>query len=687
MQIAKLQIDRFGAWEDLALGPMTSGLNVFWGQDTADRAALTEFIHAVFFGFSDQTRNRFVLGSSRDAGGAVTLNGDSGLQTVYRHDSGDRQGRLIVEAEDGSVLTGRRVESLLDGISQDVFESIFVADFHRRCDVGCLIEAAQAQGLPVVGGHGDASRLEPLRTRLHEQRRRMDNFATSDLSLTALLERRRSLRTDIAALEAAAQQHAERNTQQRRKLQAELVDLEQQQEELHAELRQLDDELQTRQEERQRKECEIQRTLAERQQRVVERRQQLAEIDAQLDRWRHVLRDVELRRERLQAEHESEGPVEDGAADPRHDLRRLEERIEQLHTDVVKLDSDDDAPTCRCERLRSQLSPVLQAMREDIFRLCNQLSVWEASARRTESSGELSQMRRCEAELRQAIQGLSARRQRLIVELSSFQPTGQGLRVSHPDLCRCADHPADSETAWPDVDPVPGLDEELLSVLDAEFARLQQRRRNVLADIEEVDDELSRLRERLEEGAEPNQPGPHRQRLESKRCELERIERQICNGEKRRDLQSGIAELQAEIRALEAATRPSEILQETAELLRQLSRSDLQQISVTPERTVHVHARSGSRTPWSDLGPAERDQVYLSLNLALVAASARAGVRLPLILHDILLRQDGAHCEAIASVLNDFAARGHQILLLLGSGQSAEMFRARGASVRRLPSP
>jgi hypothetical protein len=89
----------------------------------------------------------------------------------------------------------------------------------------------------------------------------------------------------------------------------------------------------------------------------------------------------------------------------------------------------------------------------------------------------------------------------------------------------------------------------------------------------------------------------------------------------------------------------------------------------------------------ADLKPGQRDQVHLSLCLAIVAAFGRRGTHLPLILHDPLLRQDGSHAEAVVSVLNDFAGRGHQVLLLLGSGPAAQLFRARGASVRQLPNP
>jgi hypothetical protein len=592
---------------------------------------------------------------------------------------------LIVEGENGLLLNGHRLESLTEGVPPSVFDRVFVADFHRRRDTSSLIDAAVEQGLTVIGGHGDAGRLEPLRQRLSQHRRLLGELTAGDLSLGGLLERRRRMRLDIEALEATAQQQAERDSHQRRQMQVELVDLQQRLDDLQSQLRQLDTERETRTEERQQREAEIQQMLFDRQQSVIERRQRLAETDAQLKRWQQVLRDVELRRERLQADHEAGGLADDGAVDPRQPLRQLEEQIEQIQAAALALEPGDDPGSCRCQELGSQLVSTLHAMRQGVYRLCNQLNLWEASARRGEASGELNQMRRCENELRQAIQGLSLRRQRWAAELCSMAPRGHALNTSHADLCHCAEHPVESDWMW-EADQA-DLDEELLSVLDSELDRLDGRRQGVLADIDEVERELGELRERLEHEPHRDESDSLRQRLEAKQTELQQLERQICDGEKRRDLHAAIAEMETEIRTLEAATEPGEILRQAGDLLRQMSLGELQQIAVTPERNLLVRSQRGTRLALADLKPGQQDQLHLSLCLAVVAALARRGTRLPLILHDPLLRHDGPRAEAIAGTLHEFAARGHQILLLLGSGAAAQPFRARNLAVRQLPNP
>jgi uncharacterized protein YhaN len=687
VQIAKMQIDRFGAWTDLALGPLSSGVNVYWGQETAHRTALIDFTRSMLYGFDPAVHDAYLKPGSRDAGGSLALNAPAGLLIMHRHDSGSPSGRLIVEGENGPLLNGHRLESLTAGVPQSVFDRVFVADFHRPRDTGALIDAALAQGLAIIGGHGDAARLNPLHQRLNQQRRWLDELAGGDVSLASLLEQRRRLRMDIEALEATVQQHAERDGQLRRQLQAELVDLQQQLDELHAELRSLDAEQEARGEERQRRAAEIEQMRFERQQTVIERRQRLAEADAQLARWRQVLSDIETRRERLQAEHESEGGLDDGPADPRQALRQLEDRIGQLDNAALQTEPGGEPQSCSCQQLRPQMVSALQALREDIYHLCNHMNLWEAAARRSENGSELAQMRRCESELRQAIRSLSLQRRRWADELDSLAPRGVALHGHHADLCRCAGHPTGSDSNPMPEHPQDELDQELLSVLDAEIQRLDQRRRGVLADIDQVELELGDLRERLEPKSTGDGPDPLQQRLEAGRIELQRVERLICDGEKRRDLQADLAKMENEVRVLEAAAEPGEALRHAGALLRQMSLGQWHHVAVTPERNVWVRDRNGTRFALADLKPAQQDQVHLSLCLAIAAALGRRGTHLPVILHDPLLRHDGPRAEAIATALYEFAAGGHQILLFLGSGAAAQPFRARQVPVRQLPNP
>ncbi len=81
-----------------------------------------------------------------------------------------------------------------------------------------------------------------------------------------------------------------------------------------------------------------------------------------------------------------------------------------------------------------------------------------------------------------------------------------------------------------------------------------------------------------------------------------------------------------------------------------------------------------------------REQLFLSLRLALVALFARRGAQLPMILDDVLVNFDGHRALAAVEVLRDFAAEGHQLLVFTCHEHVAQLFKNLRLDVRRLPS-
>ncbi len=81
-----------------------------------------------------------------------------------------------------------------------------------------------------------------------------------------------------------------------------------------------------------------------------------------------------------------------------------------------------------------------------------------------------------------------------------------------------------------------------------------------------------------------------------------------------------------------------------------------------------------------------REQLFLSLHLALVAVFARRGIELPLILDDVLVNFDAERTAAAVHVLQDFASQGHQLLVFTCHEHIARLFKNQHVDVRRLPS-
>lgn len=80
-----------------------------------------------------------------------------------------------------------------------------------------------------------------------------------------------------------------------------------------------------------------------------------------------------------------------------------------------------------------------------------------------------------------------------------------------------------------------------------------------------------------------------------------------------------------------------------------------------------------------------REAVFLALRLALVDAYQKRGIRLPMVLDDVLVNFDAERAKWAGEVLRDFAQRGHQLLMFTCHAHMAELFEALGCDVRVLP--
>ncbi|MBX7073977.1 MAG: AAA family ATPase [Pirellulales bacterium] len=132
--------------------------------------------------------------------------------------------------------------------------------------------------------------------------------------------------------------------------------------------------------------------------------------------------------------------------------------------------------------------------------------------------------------------------------------------------------------------------------------------------------------------------------------------------------------------------RQPETLHTASEYFEQLSEGKYRRIW-TPlgEPVLRVDDRDGTSLPVEVLSRGTREQLYLALRLALAKSYAKRGVRLPLVMDDLLVNFDAARAKAAAVVLRDFAAEGHQLLLFTCHDHIQRIFRALRVPVRPLP--
>ena len=104
------------------------------------------------------------------------------------------------------------------------------------------------------------------------------------------------------------------------------------------------------------------------------------------------------------------------------------------------------------------------------------------------------------------------------------------------------------------------------------------------------------------------------------------------------------------------------------------------------EETLRVDDAAGHALPIEVLSRGTREQLFLSLRMALVGSYARRGATMPLVLDDVLVNFDTDRAQAAGEALRDFAAAGHQLLVFTCHEHLASLFESLDVRVRRLPS-
>jgi len=103
------------------------------------------------------------------------------------------------------------------------------------------------------------------------------------------------------------------------------------------------------------------------------------------------------------------------------------------------------------------------------------------------------------------------------------------------------------------------------------------------------------------------------------------------------------------------------------------------------EESLCVDDDQGRPWPVDRLSSGTREQLFLALRLSLVTQYAQRGIRLPLVLDDVLVHFDAQRAKAASQVLRDYADLGHQIFVFTCHEHIVKMFKAIKAEVRELP--
>jgi len=680
VHIEKLRLDRFGTYAHLQIDSLTDGLNVFLGSPGTGKSTLVSFLRAMLHGFEPDSRRRFLPAGPHLFGGSVTVMGPAGRAVITRYDDGTASGRLTVHHDDGRLTTPSDLSDILPRISSAAFAHIYAVDFARRPSLKELWEVARRCGIDARAPSAEAVRLEHLNCLLRKQRDELSALPQVDEPLESLRQRRRSLVADMETQIARAEAELAEANRERGMLTEEAATIPRQTEALRREWNELQRTIELLESKRAAIRQAMQR--ADDVPSPGDRHALLQDIDAQLDRWRGVLREIGVRRQSLQAGSDDQAIRHAGIVnrrvDPRQRLRTIESRLSQLQAMAQDLKRTGQ---CRCDQIRNSLAGIVQAASDEVHQLCRELNTWEADARQRECSGELAQFARCESELEAVVSSLVTQRAALIEEIKAEQGDSPALQRWERGFCGCADHPLAVREA-----AVPSAASLELTAVEDELDRLLRRQEKIQHDLDELEIEASDVQDRIR-AIDLRLSRRDEDRLQAQRIELSRVEAALRLAERREEIRQAISGVEREIEQITSCGFGADLLQHAAALLRRMSAGNLVGLQLSDAGALSVVDEHGTCLAFDVLTEGQRNLVYLSLCLQMITVLNRRGLLLPLVITGLFTHLESRIVPETAEVLRSFASLGQQIIVLTRFERVASVFRLLNVRVRQLDKP
>ncbi len=221
---------------------------------------------------------------------------------------------------------------------------------------------------------------------------------------------------------------------------------------------------------------------------------------------------------------------------------------------------------------------------------------------------------------------------------------------------------------------------EALAGLDAEWKKLT-------ADHEEVEQELELLLEERARLVEQQRLLADDDSLADRQIELGIVEAKIDRATQAWRERATVSRMLEHVRHDYEQNRQPETLLEATEYFRELTGGSYTRIwTPLANDVLFVDREDGQSLAVDSLSRGTREQLFLSVRLAVVAMFARRGIQLPMILDDVLVNYDEQRAALAAKVLCKFASQGHQLMIFTCHEHILAIFKKLSADCRRLPS-
>jgi uncharacterized protein YhaN len=174
--------------------------------------------------------------------------------------------------------------------------------------------------------------------------------------------------------------------------------------------------------------------------------------------------------------------------------------------------------------------------------------------------------------------------------------------------------------------------------------------------------------------------------LAERQLELGCVEKQIEDARQTWREHATVNRILERVRVHYEAHRQPETLAEATKYLSKLTGGEYARIwTPIADDVLLVENSAGESLGVELLSRGAREQLFLSVRLALAATFARRGVNLPMVLDDVLVNFDATRAQRAAEVLCEFAAGGHQLLVFTCHEHVWRMFQQLEADCRQLP--
>jgi DNA repair exonuclease SbcCD ATPase subunit len=643
MRIVGLKLQADGAWPALEWNGIAPGLNALYGPNGSGKTSVADFLGHVLFGKRPTSFASVVRAGTPQ--GEITVDSGRGLFRLRRYHERPSSTRLTVAGLDGSSVEEGTIRNLVGGLSPTVLAPLCAVNFADAPQVMRLLTPEFVRETQSFGGWN----------RSHGSRRTIELAARRDLlaqELETRIANERRVSTELDGSWRELDRRLRHEQQQQAALEQRLHAVETALAETDARLRY--------------RRLELNIELHRQWDAPVDQGPQLADLDAQIAHWRKTLGDLSQREAVVRGElsqiKPEQGPLPATLTDQAAWLTIARQLAADLSGEVARLARASDSQRCVCGDAHPRLRPIAETIERQLDVLETLIAHQRSGLRAGELAAEIENLGRTQCELRHYLEQLLDRREAL----------SRSTLASHSVVA----NPASSETS--DLkSAVPDQTSATFSAADAQ--QLESRRQELEQErfdlVNQLRDEARTLRDlRSQRDAVERE----RAALLSARS-IEHVQRELADVQRRLEqAASGLS------RHCELSISAANALQ-ASDFLAQLTDGGIVRLILEDrDRQPRAVDRNGRTLAVESLTPAQRDQVYLSVCLALLSAAAEHGTWLPLVLDEPFLRLDASATAALTAVLDDFCRRGHQVVVLTERVDAVDRLTSLGTAVQNI---